>query len=52
MRKKTTLEEYYKIKVDIECVFSFSVILKQNTHLKHSQLITSFTKPTIHSVWS
>ena len=35
-KKKKTLEEYYRIKVDIE----------QNTHPKHPQPITSFTKIT------
>ena len=35
-KKKNTLEEYYRIKVDIE----------QNTHPKHPQPITSFTKIT------
>jgi len=52
MRKKTktTLEEYYRIKVDreIECVFLFSLILKNKnkTHVNHPQSITSFTKST------
>ena len=34
--KKKILKEYYIIKVDIE----------QNTHPKHPQSFTSFTKPT------
>ena len=37
--KKTTLEEYYRIKVDIECVILFHLNSKQ------PQSITSFTKP-------
>jgi len=44
-KKKSTLEEYYRIKVDIKCV-----IPKQNTHPQHPQSITSFTKPTIHNI--
>ena len=48
MRNKinTTLEEYYRIKVDIKCVFLFFLILKQNTHPKHPQSTISFTKST------
>ena len=44
--KKTTLEEYCRIKFDIKCVFLFPLILKQNTQLKHTLSITFFTKPT------
>ena len=36
MKRKKKLKEYYIIKVDIE----------QNTHPKHPQSFTSFTKPT------
>ena len=56
-KKKKTLEEYYRIKVDIECVFFFLLNSKEkyylskkekkkkrNTYSKHSQSITSFIK--------
>ena len=44
--KKITLEEYCKIKVDIEYVFFFFLNPKQNTHFKHPKSITTFTKLT------
>ena len=45
-KKKKTLEEYYRIKLNIECVFLFFLNSKTKYISKHLQSITSFTKST------
>ena len=49
--KKTTLEEYYRIKVDIELSFPFFLILKQKYISQIPTINHNLYKTHVQNVW-